>query len=124
MNIFLKQLGIGLLLLQTSLVNAAPMEIRGSISCGYWFSDRLKPEVHHRNTTWLVGYLIAIGWKSNGEILNQTEIQYIELSTDEYCRLHPESYITTGASDLVKALANGKNLQQKLRQFPNQNNVK
>ncbi|NOT66777.1 MAG: hypothetical protein HOP04_00300 [Methylophilaceae bacterium] len=102
MNKCLTILFTSLLLLQAN--HASAIEIKGAISCSYWFSGRSKPEQRALNTTWLVGYLSAIGWKSNDIILNQTEIQSIELWTDEYCRIHPESYIANGARDLSKEL--------------------
>jgi hypothetical protein len=101
----LKLLITSLLLLQTS--HASAIDIKGTVSCGYWFAGRSKPDSRALNTTWLVGYLNAIGWKSSDDILNQTEIQSIELWTDEYCRAHSDSYIANGARDLVKDL--GKN---------------
>lgn len=101
-------LSITLLLLTPHNITQAA-EIKGEISCQYWFSGRSTLDMRLLNTTWLVGYLSANGWKSRDIYLNQTEIQSIELWTDEYCRNHPESSISIGARDLAKELQQKNN---------------
>jgi hypothetical protein len=98
-----KMIALYLALLALSL-NAQPVTVMGTQSCGKWIADKEKTALNFRNFGWAVGFLSGLSVGRSADALGPVDADSITLWIDNYCKANPFERMDTALTVLFEEL--------------------